>query len=58
MDKLNELDIENVEPTSHIAALKNVLRKDNLVESMDIENALSNAPDKDSKCFKVPAIIE
>ena len=58
MDKLNELNTENVEPTSHVAALKNILRKDTIIKSMDIENVLSNAPDKDSKCFKVPAIIE
>lgn len=58
MDKLNELNTENVEPTSHVADLKNILRKDTIIKSMDIENVLSNAPDKDSKCFKVPAIIE
>ena len=58
MDKLNELNTENVEPTSHVADLKNILRKDTIIKSMDIENVLSNAPDKDSNCFKVPAIIE
>lgn len=58
MDKLNELNTENVEPTSHAVPLKNVLRKDELSRSMDTENVLANAPDKYKEYFKVPKIIE
>ena len=57
MDKLNELSTEDVEPTSHVLPLKNVLRKDELFPSLDSEKALANAPDKHGEYFKVPKII-
>lgn len=58
MDKLNELNTENVEPTSHVVPLKNVLRKDELSGSIDPGKVLANAPDKARGYFKVPKIIE
>ena len=57
MDKLNELNTENVEPTSHVLHLKNVLRKDKLSASLPREKIFLNAPDKSGKYFKVPKII-
>ncbi len=57
MDKLNELNTENVEPTSHVVPLENVLRKDALSPSLGSEKALANAPDKHGEYFKVPRII-
>lgn len=58
IEKLNELDISKVEPTSHAIALQNVTRKDILKPSVSIEDALKNAPDKEQGYFRVPAIIE
>jgi len=57
MDKLNELNTEDVEPTSHVLPLKNVLRKDELSPSLSSEKALANAPDKHGEYFRVPKII-
>jgi aspartyl-tRNA(Asn)/glutamyl-tRNA(Gln) amidotransferase subunit C len=57
MDKLNELNTEDVEPTSHVVPLKNVLRKDKLSPSLSSEKALANAPDRHGEYFKVPRII-
>ncbi|MCK8826990.1 Asp-tRNA(Asn)/Glu-tRNA(Gln) amidotransferase subunit GatC [Natroniella acetigena] len=57
-EKLNELDTENVEPTAHALPIKNVFRKDEIRESLEREDALVNAPDKDQGMFKVPQIVE
>jgi len=55
--KLNQLDTENVEPTSHALAMENVFRKDENIPSLENDIALSNAPEKENNHFKVPKII-
>ncbi len=57
VDKLNELDTRDVEPTSHVVKVGNVIRKDRVRESLPIEETLANAPDPDKGFFKVPRII-
>jgi aspartyl-tRNA(Asn)/glutamyl-tRNA(Gln) amidotransferase subunit C len=57
MEKLNELDTENVEPLSHPAEQTNVFREDKLKPSVSTGDALKNAPSKDDKHFKVPKVI-
>ena len=56
--KLNELDIEGVEPTSHAVSVKNVFRDDEPCPSIPVDDALSNAPDPQQHFFGVPRIIE
>lgn len=58
MEKLNELDTSNIEPTSHVIPLKNVFREDRLEPSLSSEEALKNAPDRSDNFFRVPRIIE
>jgi aspartyl-tRNA(Asn)/glutamyl-tRNA(Gln) amidotransferase subunit C len=58
MEKLNELDTENIEPTSHVLSLSNVMREDAPRDSIPREDALSNAPDRTDKFYRVPKIIE
>lgn len=58
VEKLNELDTENVEPLSHPNETINVFRNDELKQSISTEDALKNAPDKDDKFFKVPKVIQ
>ncbi len=57
MDKLNELDTENVEPLSHHVEQVNIFRDDKLKPSISTEEALKNAPDKTDSHFKVPKVI-
>jgi len=57
MNKLNELDTENVNPLSHPVEQTNVFREDELKLSISTENALKNAPSKDEHHFKVPKVI-
>ena len=58
VDKLNELNTESVEPTSHPLSLGNVLRDDIVRESLDPELSLRNAPQRVGGAFKVPRVIE
>lgn len=57
-EQLNELDTTNVEPTTHVLDLKNVLRKDEPKTTITQEEALKNAPDKQDGHFRVPSILE
>jgi aspartyl-tRNA(Asn)/glutamyl-tRNA(Gln) amidotransferase subunit C len=58
IEKLNELDTSNVEPTAHILPLQNVMREDAVKPSLSIEEATDIAPNKNNDMFKVPRIIE
>lgn len=58
MEKLNELDTGDVEPTSHVLALHNVMREDVLKPSLPGKDALMNAPSHTEKFYRVPKIIE
>ena len=57
MDKLNELDTDGVEPSTHVLDISNVFRDDVVEESFDVEDILSNAPDREDDYFKVPSIL-
>jgi len=57
-DKLNELDTERIEPTTHVLHLSNVMREDVVEQSMPPEKVFLNAPDEDDGQFKVPAVLE
>ncbi|HKZ71694.1 MAG TPA: Asp-tRNA(Asn)/Glu-tRNA(Gln) amidotransferase subunit GatC [Nitrospirota bacterium] len=58
VEKLNELDTKDVEPTSHILPVRNVLRDDEVRGSIDRGKALVNAPDRTEEFFRVPKVIE
>ena len=58
IDKLRELDIANVEPTSHAVPLVNVMREDEVVPCLPQDQMLANAPDRVGELFRVPRIIE
>ncbi|MGP4040901.1 Asp-tRNA(Asn)/Glu-tRNA(Gln) amidotransferase subunit GatC [Gracilibacillus sp. D59] len=55
---LNELDTDDVKPTTHVLDLKNVMRKDEPKEWIRKEDALKNAPDQKDGQFRVPSILE
>ena len=57
VEKLGELDTENVEPLSHPIENTNVFRKDIQKQSTPREEALKNAPDSTAEHFKVPKVI-
>lgn len=56
--KLNELDVEGVEPLAHCLPIHNVFRDDVVKPSLDNASALANAPDKYDGYFKVPKVLD
>lgn len=58
IDKLNELDTEGVEPMSHVFAVDNVFREDEVTNRDDRDSILANAPGEKDGCFKVPRTVE
>jgi aspartyl-tRNA(Asn)/glutamyl-tRNA(Gln) amidotransferase subunit C len=58
VDKLNEIDTEGVDPLIYMSEEINVLREDEISENTSQEDALKNAPEKDSDYFKVPTVLK
>jgi len=58
VEKLNEVDVEGVEPLMHISNEVNVFREDVVQGSISREEALMNAPHHDGQYFKVPKVIK
>lgn len=58
MDKLQEVPTENVEPLIFITQEINRLREDIPVNSISQEEALKNAPKKDSDYFRIPKVLD
>ena len=52
--KVSELDLEGVEPTAHPLELVNVWAEDEPRESLAVDEALANAPDREAGFFRVP----
>lgn len=57
-EELNKVDTEGVEPLIFMSDAVNVLRADEVKEELTHEEALKNAPAKDSDYFRVPKFIE
>ena len=58
VDKLSEIDTEGVEPLIYLSEDVNVLRTDEISNEVSQEDALKNAPQKDSDYFKVPTVLK
>ncbi len=58
VEKMAELDTENVLPTAHVLQMKNVFRKDEVLEADIREEALSGAPQREGSYFKVLPILD
>ncbi len=58
IEQLNELDTDNVEPTSHVLDISTPLREDKVVEWLNTEQVLQNAPESEDDFFVVPQVIE
>ncbi len=55
IERINELDLDDVEPTSHVVEVENVLRADEPRESWPRERTLGLAPDPADGGFRVPS---
>lgn len=57
VDQLQAVDTSGVEPMVHAIELSNVLAVDEVREGLSRDAALSNSPDHDDECFRVPAVL-
>lgn len=55
---LDDLDLSEIPPTSHVLDIANVMREDEAKPSLPVEKGLANAPDRQGTSFKVPKIME
>jgi aspartyl-tRNA(Asn)/glutamyl-tRNA(Gln) amidotransferase subunit C len=55
VDRISGLDLDGVEPTSHVVVLENVLRADEPEPSLPRDRALEQAPDPADGAFRVPS---
>lgn len=58
VEKLNELNLEGVEPLLHMTDEVNVLREDEVKGSVSREEGLKNATGSDGIFFQVPKVIK
>ncbi len=57
-EKLKQVDTQGVEPLIYMSESHTVLRKDEVIQEISKEEALKNAPKRDSDFFRVPKVIE
>jgi aspartyl-tRNA(Asn)/glutamyl-tRNA(Gln) amidotransferase subunit C len=55
VERISELDLDGVDPTSHVIALENVFRPDEPRPSWSRDEVLEPAPDPASGAFRVPS---
>lgn len=59
VDKLKQVAVDEIPPTSHVLDLKNVYRTDDAKRpACDAGRILENAPQKEGRFIKVPRVIE
>ena len=58
VEQLNELDVSDVEPTAHAIPVYNVLRKDEVGQSLNHADIIANAPAATDDHIRVPKIID
>lgn len=55
---IQALATEGVEPTAHPLPMLNALRPDEVEETLDREEVLAQAPDREGPYFRVPPFME
>jgi aspartyl-tRNA(Asn)/glutamyl-tRNA(Gln) amidotransferase subunit C len=57
-EKLNDINTDGVEPLIYLTETTNNVREDIVIDTISRQEALKNAPKKDSDYFKVPKVIK
>ncbi len=58
VEKLNEVNTDGVEPMARVVDATNVLRADEVLPCLPVEDALRNAPSRLENYIKVPKVVE
>ena len=56
--KINQLDLKDIEPTSHGQPVSNVFREDVVRTGIETDDVMRNAPERIGNQFRVPKIVE
>ena len=57
-ERLNELNLEDVQPTAHAITRQNIMRDDIVEPSLPIEDTLFNAPQQKANQFQIQAVLD
>ncbi len=57
VEQINRLDLEGLEPLVYMTREEDSLRKDKVLQAITKDEALKNAPDRDTDYFKVPKVL-
>lgn len=58
IDKLKDVDVQGVRPSSGVTFMNNVLREDELKDSPGPLVTLANAPQRDEDFYTVPRVVK
>lgn len=58
VEKLKELDTQDVPPTTHALAVTNIFREDSPGPCFSSEQVLQNAPQSQDSFFRVPKVLD
>lgn len=58
VEKINELDLDGVEPLIYMVEEGNVMREDEVTDQVTRDEALKNAPSRDTDYFRVPKVLK
>jgi aspartyl-tRNA(Asn)/glutamyl-tRNA(Gln) amidotransferase subunit C len=58
VDQLKQVATDGVEPLAHPLNIHNIFREDEPGESLPVDAALANAPDRRDSFFGVPAVLD
>ena len=57
-DRLKRVDTSKISPTTTVSPLRSILREDEVNESLDPQDVLSNATDPDRQMFRIPPVFD
>jgi aspartyl-tRNA(Asn)/glutamyl-tRNA(Gln) amidotransferase subunit C len=55
---LKQIDTSNVKPTATVTDIQNVMRPDEVIPSLPVDDVLANAPRREGEFFRVKAVLE
>lgn len=58
VEQMNKLDISGIEPTAHAITVFDVIREDQVTESLPKATILENAPHNANGLFVVPKVLD
>lgn len=57
IEQLQQVDTDGLEPTNQVTGLTNVMREDEIEDSVDKDELLKNAPEKEGDYIKVRRVL-